>query len=420
MEPRERFVEAVRDGEVEAAARLLEEYESLREGVNEPWFSFDAPAIVAAAAIGSRAMVDLLLAHGADINAKSGWWAGGFGVLHHDHRELSRYLIERGAEVDPHAAAALGMLDALRAFAREDPEFANRRGPDGQVPLHFASSKAVIDFLLEHGADIDRRDVDHGSTPAQWAANDAEKCGYLVARGAKPDIFMAVMLGDEALVDRLLAEDPGCIDARIGEGEFTSGESDGGHIYDYVIGRTFTPLFLAAHRGHAGIAAKLASLSPLGQRFLLACGTADAERARAMLREHPDLIASLSPQEQGLLADAAWDQRLAAVGLMLEAGFPVDARSQGFTALHRSAMRGNAAMARLLLEHGASLSVPNDYGGNALSSCAWGSLHIRDPRGDYAEVASLLAAAGSPLPAEASGSGPVREVLLRAGVPGTD
>jgi hypothetical protein len=59
-------------------------------------------------------VIEILLRASADINARTHWWAGGFGVLDDAARPdrdpgLAAFLIERGAIVDAHAAAKLGM-----------------------------------------------------------------------------------------------------------------------------------------------------------------------------------------------------------------------------------------------------------------------------------------------------------------------
>src|SRR5438876_7756329 len=91
--------------------RLLDRHPDLKAKINEPVAAFDAPVITR---VRSREMLDVLLAAGADINAKSRWWAGGFGLLHGASPELAAYAIERGAVVDVHAAARLGMMERLR------------------------------------------------------------------------------------------------------------------------------------------------------------------------------------------------------------------------------------------------------------------------------------------------------------------
>src|SRR5205085_9368091 len=130
----------------------------MKEIINEPVAAFDAPVITR---VRSREMLDVLLEAGADINAKSRWWAGGFGLLHSAEPDLADYAVQRGAVVDGHAAARLGMIDNLRELVTSDPTLVHARGGDGQTPLHFASTVEIAEFLLEHGADTDARDVDH-------------------------------------------------------------------------------------------------------------------------------------------------------------------------------------------------------------------------------------------------------------------
>ncbi|MGQ7887604.1 ankyrin repeat domain-containing protein [Paenibacillus sp. WC2504] len=415
----QQFKQAVDRNDPEAVKQILQSHPSLVSRIDEPSFSFDTPAIVIASYRGNRQMVDVLLQFGADINAKSSWWAGGFGVLHHDHHKLSRYLIERGARVDPHAAAALGMLDVLQKMVEEDPEVVNQRGPDGQVPLHYADSPDVIDFLLDHGADIDKRDIDHNSTPAQYAVNKPDKCKHLIKRGAQTDIFMAIQLGDLDLVRGIFNENPYALQSQVGKGEFTSGESNGGHIYEYLISAGAKPLFLAMHLGHDAITELLLPYSSVEQKLLYACMQADAETVNAMLSEHRNIIQSLDSEYHSMIANAAWDHRIEAVRLMLDVGFQPDARrnEHSMTALHRAAIRGDNKIVQLLLGRGASIEIRNEFGGTPLNSCMWGSMHDQDAKGDYAAVAESLIAAGVRLPEKAAGSELVKSVLIRHGVP---
>src|SRR5262249_58513288 len=113
----------------------------LGENIDEPLpdYNFESTALLGAVGTRDREMVDVVLAAGADINAKSGWWAGGFGVLDSASRELAPYLIERGARLEPTAAARLGMLDALKQMIAARPELGNARGGDGQMARHQAA-----------------------------------------------------------------------------------------------------------------------------------------------------------------------------------------------------------------------------------------------------------------------------------------
>lgn len=414
----EQVIQAINDDNVETVVHLFKTHYWLVSLIDVPCFTFDSPAIVIAASKGNREMVDVLLEYGADINAKSQWWAGGFGVLHHDHYDLSRYLIDRGAHVDPHAATALGMMEMLSKMVEEDSSVVNQRGPDGQVPLHFAKEHRVIDFLLTHGALIDMRDIDHGSTPAQWAVDDPEKCSYLIERGAETDIFIACILGDIEMVSRILETDPNALNAQVGRGSFTSGDSNGGHIYEYKIGVFSRPLFLAQRLNRSEVIEVMRRYSSAEHQFLLACLQADMAIVHSIIAEHPNIVTSLQPMDESLIVDAAGDNRLDAVRTMLEVGFNVDARrsSQSSTALHSSASRGNHEIVKLLLAQGGSVHATNDFGATPLNSCIWGSLHIQDPSGDYAAVIETLIEAGAKLPDQATGSDAVKKILIEHGV----
>lgn len=148
-----------------AIRRLLDRFPGLKARINDPIGGFDSPAITQ---VRSRAMLDVLLDAGADINARSRWWAGGFGLLDCASPELAAYAIERGATITVHAAARLGFLAKLREMISADPTQVHARGGDGQTLLHFAATVEIADYLFENGADIDARDLDHESTPAQY------------------------------------------------------------------------------------------------------------------------------------------------------------------------------------------------------------------------------------------------------------
>src|SRR5436190_11439127 len=154
-------------------AEVLERYPELKPRLNEPapGHPFGATALMAAVQRKNKEMIDVLLRAGADINARSDWWAGSFGVLDNDSG-LAPFLIERGAIVDVHAAARLGMMDRLKELISAQPKLVHARGGDGQTPLHFASTIPIANYLLDNGANIDALDIDHESTPAQWMLRD--------------------------------------------------------------------------------------------------------------------------------------------------------------------------------------------------------------------------------------------------------
>jgi putative tricarboxylic transport membrane protein len=77
--PAERFKAAVESGDVDQVQQLLRDNRDLVSRLNEPMFSFNSPAVHVART--NLALLDMLLAYGADLNARTSWEKGGFGVL---------------------------------------------------------------------------------------------------------------------------------------------------------------------------------------------------------------------------------------------------------------------------------------------------------------------------------------------------
>jgi ankyrin repeat protein len=391
------FKDAVRGGETENVRNLLENNADLRLVINEPLFDFDSQAIVVASSRQNISMVKVLLDYGADINITSEWWAGGFSALHGAEGSMAAFLIEHGATVDIHSACKLDMLEQIQALVEANPDMVNAKGGDGQRPLHYAKTTRIIDYLLENGADINARDIDHYATAAQWAINDKEKCRYLVDKGADVDIFMAIALGDAELVKKIMQESPDAINARIGDNNFGDNGSGGGHIYIYELGYTTRPLQLAGRKSNQAVIDVLLSYATHQQQFLLACVQGDESIAMTILRDDPDMVNNLPLAEQRIISDAAWERNIKGIRLMLKIGFDVDARGENnSTAVDRAAIRGYADVVALCIQHGASLTVKNEYGGTPLEAALWGSQHFRDWRGDYPATVEALLNAGAP------------------------
>lgn len=402
-----RFVEAVKAHDAAKVRTLLTHTPALRRYIDRPLFHFGAQAIVTAKS--NRAIVDTLLEFGANINARSDWWAGGFGVLDNTDPEQAAWLIARGAIVDIHAAAALGMLDKVKEWIASDAALVHAPGGDGQRPLHFARTREIIDVLLDHGADINARCVDHQA--AQYKARETELCRHLIARGADVDIFMAAALGDRALVERVLAADPDAITARIGKPGYAPVPP--GHIYQWNLAAGGpSVLLVAAKYGGQEVYDLLFRRSPIKEQFLAACLNADEAGASKALGARPNLLKELTADDQAQLGEAAASNALPAVMLMVKLGFDVNARGgEGFTPVASAALGGLVEIVRALVARGADVEIRNDYGGTALGSCQWGSLNFCDRDGDYPACAEALLLAGAKVSSTDFGSGGVQAVL---------
>jgi ankyrin repeat protein len=389
--------------DAKAIRRLLTQHADLRARINDPVFPFDSPAIVCFA--NDPAIVTVLLEFGADPNRRSDWWAGGFHPLHSATDEAAARLLSAGAVPDACAAAHLDRPDLLAALLAADPGRVHERGGDGQTPLHFARSRAMVDLLLEAGADLDARDVDHRSTAAEWMLERRRGAGRyalaesLVERGASTDIFLAAALGLTDRARQMLETDPGLLALRTGQGVYGEKLPSSYHIYVWTIGTSLTPLDVAAQFEHPETVAMMSRFATPVGRFQAACRAGNAALARAIHRQEPGLVAGMAPGEHRLITDAAWAGDADAVELMLELGFdPRTPGHDGGTALHCAAWQGSAATVEALLRHPLGLAcVPvadAHYGATPLGWCCHGSLH--GPRtGDHARIALLLLRAGA-------------------------
>ena len=421
--PEETIRAAFHRHDIPALRRLFGEHPELRSRLDEPLFGFDSPALVAYAA--DAPMVELLLELGADPNRRSSWWAGGFHALHCATPATAGRLMAAGAVPDACAAAHLDRPELLARLLAEDPARVHERGGDGQTPLHFARSRAVADLLLDAGADVDARDVDHRATPAEWMLDRAPGTGrydlaaYLVERGASTDIFLAAALGLTARCSTMVAADQTLLDLRTGQGAYGEKPPSSYHIYFWTIGAGRSPLQVAwQFEQRETLDTMLAHASP-AQRLLFAASNGDTARARSLTGEHPGLVESLPAEAHRALADAAWNGNAAAVALMIELGF--DPRATGHdsgTALHLAAWEGSVPAVAAILRHPSApeLITLHDahYGATPLGWCCYGSLH-GNRAGNHAGVARLLIGAGARAGVDAGEASPaVRAAIAEA------
>lgn len=388
------FCDAVHSGDVVRTEQLLASTH-VRARIDDPMFAFGQRALHVAAK--NAAMLATLIAAGADVTLKSDWENGPYTVLDNADEDTARFLLARGAALTPNVAARLGWLDELRALVDADGALVHARGGDGQQPLHEAKTVAIADFLLDRGAGIDVRCIDHDSTPAQYALADRpDVCRRLLERGATPDIFMAARLGDLALATRLVDTDPACVAARIG----APGYPPVPHFstYRWSLGFGLSPHDVASKFGHRDVHDLLAAKSPGRVQLINALLAADERAAQALLAEDPSLLPSLMREGHGHLAYAIFHEYFDAADLMLRLGFdPAAPGVDGGTALHAACWVGSVRMVERLVARG---GVPLDardptHQGTPLGWAAFGSVHRRAAGADYPAVVDRLVAAGA-------------------------
>ena len=388
--PRAEYIEAVNNGDAERVKTVLADNDALREFIDAPWFAFDAPAIVFAAASGNRELIKVLLDAGADIDVKSNWWAGGTSALQHTagamlsyNRELAEYLIEQGATIDAHAAAGLDMSDTLATLIRENPDVVNAPGSDGMSPLHFAATPRIAELLLQNGADINLRDRDHNGTPAQWTMRRrAEVCRYLLEQGAEADVVLYCAMGD---VERAKAEfqnNPELLNLRINvkspkgyvipnlDSQQTH-EVPGGHVYAYQVGPTMPLLEIALQSKQMAIVDLLIDsgyeINLRDWYVLVGQGPKRFDTlVKGFLEKGWDINAR-QKHRRGMWTPLHWvAQRGLTNGvacLLANGADPNVTDNKGQTPLHFIAQKGvGKNQAALLIEHGADLNARDDSG----------------------------------------------------------
>ncbi|ADU38776.1 ankyrin repeat domain-containing protein [Variovorax paradoxus] len=138
---------------------------------------------------------------------------------------------------------------------------------------------------------------------------------------------------------------------------------------------------------------------PLDEEFVAACARGDEPTARRLQQEHPKVLSTLSPAQLRLLPELAAQPGCgAAVQLMVELGWPIATTGGDLdgSALNQAVFRGDAALARFLLAHGAAWTERHGFGDNVRGSLSWASLNQPTDDGDWVGCAEALVAHGMP------------------------
>jgi ankyrin repeat protein len=326
---------------------------------------------------------------GADVNAKDKY--GYSPPLHSaalfDHKEIIELLIAAGADV-------------------------NAKGIAEWTPLHNAAyngHKEIVELLIEKGADVNAKDEDGGTpldlaeeeeqvpppTPEVKAAN--QEISKLLRKhggksGTEDSILIAARTGNIEAVKKHLA-DGVSVDGKnddwtplhhatfgghkevagllIAEGADVNAKDEGGQ----------TPLHLAAFWGHKQIAAQLIAKgadvnaktnngeTPL-DKATNPDNPNDTEATADLLRKHGGNTGDWLNADKSIHS-AARAGHIEAVKQHLAAGADVNAKlDRGYTALHYAAHEGHKEIAQLLIGAGADVNAKDDDGHAPLTQAA--------------------------------------------------
>jgi ankyrin repeat protein len=317
-----------------------------------------------------------------------------------------------------HEAARRGDLAEVRRLLDRDPETVDVRGGEGErTPLHRAAegghlavvallldrgadptirdtgdnatalhvaaergSLAIVRLLVERGADVDGFGDVHGWDVLGWATlhDDVheEVARYLLAAGARHNIFTAVAMGDVAAIRSLAAVSRDVLDKPM-----AIWESRRTPLHLAVIRRQprtipvlldlgsdieardiddLTPLDVAALRGEHE-SARILLERGARVRLPAAFGLGRDDRLASLLARHPGCLGP-GGQWEGLIAIAAHAAPAPVVERLIAAGASVHVRvdskpfgTKGYTPLHEAAWGGNVDAIEALVRHGAAL-----------------------------------------------------------------
>jgi len=142
------------------------------------------------------------------------------GLLHTGRKEIRDVLVENGAMLELHEAAAAGNLTRVKEIVGANPELAKGYSPDGFPVLALAAAfghEDVAQYLHSQGADINAIATNgtaytgltgavaggHASI-AQWLAENGADVNYRYAKGHSP-LLEAVANGRLDIVKILVA-----------------------------------------------------------------------------------------------------------------------------------------------------------------------------------------------------------------------
>lgn len=339
------------------------------------------------------------------------------------------------------AAVVLGDAGRVKAELRRDPRAATRvDAASGWSPLHLVcasrfhldSTRApglaeVARLLLDAGADIDGesagrrcwRPLECAVTSANSSRNNEPIIRLLLDRGAlvRSEMLVASLyaaggtwclelltqaaarepeLMTEALLEAVTGADPDAVAVLLAAG--ADPDTPGAD------GRSARRRALVA-----GVAATVELLGGGGEgpvdRLLEAIVMGAEVSARSLAAADPGLVEQLRTSEPAMLINAGEHGNRASVSLMLELGFPIDARREagdddGATALHAASWAGSAETVALLLDHGADVTARDTrWDSRPLEWALVGSGEAprSAPAPDWVRTVTLLLEAGAPL-----------------------
>jgi ankyrin repeat protein/ketosteroid isomerase-like protein len=271
--------------------------------------------------------------------------------------EVARLLLEHGA--DPNAGYLWeGLVPPFTALT-------GALGGGGTIPEH-PQRLVLARFLLETGANANDGQALYNQG---WGPDPQE--GWLellfeFGLGSGDGGPWRRLLGERQDSPRAMVED--LLMAAAGHGLtdrvrrlLDRGVDPEGRGSRHPIYKGRSPVQEAALAGHLDIVSLLLEAGATWEHdqvddLVTAAMAGDHDTVERLLAADPELRGRAIERRPDLLVRAAEQDKLAAVALLIELGFDLNARART-TPLHEAAMRGSLPVIRLLLEHGADPNI---------------------------------------------------------------
>jgi len=287
-------------------------------------------------------------------------------------------------------AVVAGDLETLRSLLQANPALVQARSARD----HAAT---LLHYIAANG---------HEGWRQKTPKNAVDVARLLLDAGAEPDALAQMYGGDATTMDMLVSSvhphaagvQVALVDTLVDYGATVNGVEDNGSPLMTAL-RFHYPLAAEALAKRGARVDNVITAAALGRTDLVSAFVTDNGELR------PDVpLAHVRwprlPRDPkvhlayALTWAATWGRR-EVVELMLRKGVDPGGKDDDATALHFAAAHGHMGIARLLVEHGASLEALNSYGGTVLSGTLWYMHNAAVPGVDYQAVVRELIALGA-------------------------